>query len=102
MKSNFTRKLNIAALVIGFCASAVASQAMSAQNASPKYKADVPKSILIPDTVNTKLLGTLKFFDGMPSQATVEKAYDFLDVSREPEAFFSGVPGLPSTTSGSA
>ena len=58
----------------------------------PKYRADVPKSILTPDKVSTKLLGNLEFFDGMPSKATVEKSYDFLDVSRGVEAFLSGMP----------
>ena len=43
------------------------------QNAPPKYSADVPKSILTPDKVETKLLGTLEFSDGTPSKATVEK-----------------------------
>lgn len=42
--------------------------------------------------METKLLGTLDYFDGMPSKATVEKAYDFLDVSRGVEAFLSGMP----------
>ena len=57
-----------------------------------KYKADVPKSILTPDTVKTERLGTLKFFDGMPDKATVAKTYDFLDTARGVEAFLSGVP----------
>jgi hypothetical protein len=63
-----------------------------AQSASPKYKANVPESILTPAKMDTELLGPLEFFDGMPSKATVEKAYDFLDVSRGVEAFLSGVP----------
>ena len=60
--------------------------------ANPKYKADVPESILTPDKVETELLGSLDYFDGMPSKATVGKAYDFLDVSRGVEAFLSGMP----------
>jgi len=58
----------------------------------PKYSADVPKSLLTPDTVETKLLGTLDFFDGMPSDSTVAKAYDFLDLSRGVDAFLNGMP----------
>lgn len=60
--------------------------------AVPKYKAKVPPSILTPDTVPTEFLGTLNFFDGMPSQATVEKSYDFLDLARGTEAFLNGIP----------
>ena len=58
----------------------------------PKYKADVPASVTTPDKVHTDLLGDLEFFDGMPSKATVRKAYDFLDTSRGAEAFLNGIP----------
>ena len=59
---------------------------------TPKYAADVPESLLTPDKVKTEFLGTLKFFDGMPNEATVKKAYDFLDLSRGVEAFLNGMP----------
>ena len=45
----------------------------SAFAAEPKYKADVPKSLLTPDKVQTETLGELSFFDGMPSDATVNE-----------------------------
>ena len=35
-----------------------------------KFKADVPKSITTPDSVKARI-GTLKFFDGFPDEATV-------------------------------
>jgi len=57
-----------------------------------KYKADVPASVLTPDTVQTQLLGQLKFFDGMPDEDTIRKSYDFLDVARAAEAFLNGIP----------
>ena len=63
-----------------------------AQTAPPKYAADVPKSILTPDTVQTERLGTLHFFDGMPDAATVQKTYDNLDFLRGVEAFLNGIP----------
>ena len=58
----------------------------------PKYKADVPASIMTLDTVETERLGTLKIFDGMPDKETVKKVYDNLDFSRGVEAFLSGMP----------
>ena len=58
----------------------------------PKYAAKVPESVKTPDNVHTELLGDLEFFDGAPSKATVEKAYDFLDFSRGAEAFLKGIP----------
>ncbi len=59
---------------------------------SPRYSADVPDALLTPDKVKTDLLGNLEFFDGMPNESTVNKAYDFLDLSRGVEAFLNGMP----------
>ena len=67
-----------------------ASASVSAQ--TPMYKANVPASVTTPDKVRTELLGELNFFDGMPSKATVTKAYDFLDTARGVEAFLNGIP----------
>ena len=64
----------------------------SASAAEPKYKADVPKSLITPDKVQTELLGELEFTDGMPSEATVKKTYDFIDLSRAVDAFLNGIP----------
>lgn len=57
----------------------------------PKYSADVPSSVLTPDTVETRI-GTLKFFDGLPDDETVAKVYDNLDFSRGIDAFLAGMP----------
>ena len=91
MRHTILKALSPTFVTLALCATAIAAPAL-AQNTSPKYKADVPKSILTPDAVTTGLLGNLEFFDGMPSKATVEKSYDFLDVSRGVEAFLSGMP----------
>jgi len=64
----------------------------SASAAEPKYKADVPSSLITPDKVQTELLGELTFRDGMPSEATVRKTYDFIDLSRAVDAFLNGIP----------
>lgn len=37
----------------------------------PKMATDIPRSITTPDTVETRL-GTLRFFDGLPDEATVQ------------------------------
>ena len=70
-------------------ATALATQTWAAD---PKYKADVPASLITPDTVETKYLGDLKFVDGFPTDATLEKSYDFLDTSRAVQLFTSGIP----------
>lgn len=65
---------------------------MVAHGADAKFSAKVPDYVLTPDKVNTKAVGTLQFFDGMPDEATTEKVYDFVDLSRGVEAFISGIP----------
>jgi len=57
----------------------------------PKYSANVPQDIVTPSKVETRI-GTLNFFDGLPDEATVQKAYDQLDFSRGIQAFLSGIP----------
>jgi hypothetical protein len=48
----------------------------------------IPPEITTPDTVETRL-GTLKFFDGLPDQAPVEKVYDNLDFMRGVDVFLN-------------
>jgi len=57
----------------------------------PEFAADVPDNVLTPDIVNTKTLGKLEFFDGMPSEDTVQKAFDNLDLIRATTAFLDGM-----------
>ena len=45
----------------------------------------------IPDSVESRL-GTLKFFDGFPDDASVEKLYDNLDFQRAVQAYLLGLP----------
>jgi hypothetical protein len=54
----------------------------------PKYAASVPESVFTPGKVETKVLGDLEFFDGLPNEETTGKLYSFLDVS--PEGYGSG------------
>ena len=70
---------------------AVALPAWAQGSAEPKYSAKVPPSIQTPDTVQTRI-GTLKFFDGLPDEETVQKVYDQLDFARGVEAFMAGMP----------
>src|SRR5450432_990277 len=61
----------------------------------PKMKmtTDIPPAITTPDAVETRL-GTLKFFDGFPDDATTQIVYDNLDFQRGVQAFLSGMPGV--------
>jgi hypothetical protein len=85
--------MNVSRTLLRNAASALllmsASVAVSAEE--PKYKADVPGSILTPDSVKTRL-GTLRFKDGAPVDATVKTVYDNLDFMRGVQAFLDGMP----------
>ena len=53
-----------------------------------KMTTKIPPEITTPDSVETSL-GTLKFFDGLPDQDTVQKVYDNLDRMRGVDVFLN-------------
>lgn len=82
------RKNNINAGIVGLsfwvCAVAFAEK-------TPGYNHPIPSKIMTPDKVETSI-GTLEFFDGLPSAETVTTVYDNLDLLRGVETFLSGIP----------
>ena len=56
-----------------------------------KMTTDIPESITTPDRVETRI-GTLEFFDGIPTKETSNLVYDYLDFSRAMETFLNGIP----------
>jgi hypothetical protein len=77
----------IAATVPAALMAAPNSQASTA----PKMKmtTDIPASIITPDSVETRL-GTLKFKDGVPDNATAQKLFDEVDYVHAFEAVIGG------------
>ena len=53
---------------------------------------EIPAGVLTPDKVETSI-GTLEYFDGVPSKETSENVYDYLDKMRGVDAFMKGIPG---------
>lgn len=64
---------------------------MEAQQKKYRMTTDIPASITTPDLVETSL-GTLRFFDGYPDDATVQKVYDNLDFQRGVQAYLTALP----------
>ncbi len=56
-----------------------------------KYKTEIPTKILTPNHVDTRL-GDLEFYDGMPTNETLDKIYDNLDFMRGVDVFLNFVP----------
>ena len=48
---------------------------------------------MAPDKVKTSI-GTLNYFDGVPTEATAKTVYDYLDRSRAVEAFLNCIPAM--------
>lgn len=85
-------KLLVLTASIMIASGASVAPAHAAGPARYKMTTDIPAAITTPDTVETRL-GTLKFFDGFPDEATVEKVYDNLDFQRGVQAFLAAMPG---------
>ena len=61
------------------------------QTTTPGFNNKIPSKIMTPDKVETRI-GTLKFYDGIPIDDTVQKLYDNLDFSRGVEVFLNFIP----------
>ncbi|MAC19578.1 MAG: hypothetical protein CMJ23_07915 [Phycisphaerae bacterium] len=83
--------LIITALASLGCTGAGSSKKNTAQAVTPGFNHRIPESIMTPDKVETSI-GTLRFFDGMPTEKTVETVYDNLDRTRATEVFLDFVP----------
>lgn len=60
-------------------------------DATPGYNHTIPEKIMTLDRVETSV-GTLRFFDGMPDDATVDTLYNNLLLMRGVETFLNGIP----------
>ncbi len=67
--------------------------ALAAQPPKLKMTNDIPASITAPDKVKTSI-GTLKYFDGVPTEKTVATVYDYLDRSRAVNVYLNSIPAL--------
>jgi hypothetical protein len=79
-------------LIIAAVAAILATQAWAQ---SPKMKMTTPilEEITTPDKVETSI-GTLKFFDGVPTEKTVKTVYDNLDLMRGVEVYLNSLSGV--------
>ena len=87
-------RLGVGSLVMSAAVSATAQTKFGAR-AAPRMKmtTDIPSSITTPDRVQTRI-GSLKFFDGFPDKATVDKVYDNLDFQRGVQAYLAALPAV--------
>ena len=86
MKITLVRSI-LAAMIVSALA---LTSAFAADAPKMKMSTTIPPGIEMPDKVETRL-GTLKFFDGFPDDATVEKLYDNLDFQNAVQAYMLGL-----------
>ena len=65
--------------------------ALAAQSPKMKMTTDIPASLTAPNQVETSI-GSLEYFDGVPTNKTVETVYDYLDRSRAVNVFINSIP----------
>ena len=58
---------------------------------TPNFNTEIPPKIMTPDRVSTRI-GTLEFFDGMPTEATATMLLEHLTFLRGVEVFLSAIP----------
>lgn len=60
---------------------------------SPKMKmaTRIPQSIVTPDKMRSSI-GELSFVDGFPTEETIQKSYDYLDIMRAVDVFLNSIP----------
>ena len=86
-----TRSL-ITLAIAGLISSGLAATSL-AQPTKLKMTTDIPSSITASGKVETSI-GTLDYFDGVPSEKTVETVYDYLDRSRAVNVYLNSIPAL--------
>ncbi len=69
----------------------VMSLSATGEEPTPGFNNKIPEQILTPDKVETRI-GTLEFFDGIPTRETAALLYDNLDFLRGVETFLNGIP----------
>jgi hypothetical protein len=82
-------------VLIALSASPSSGQQTSGYQSPPEFKMStpIPPGIESPDKVETRL-GTLRFIDGFPDEATVTKVYDNLDFQRAVQAYLAALPAV--------
>jgi hypothetical protein len=74
------------------CATAPATREPPPEPPREQYD-PTPASLLTPDATESRI-GRLEFFDGLPSESTVDLLYDHLDFMRGVRAYLYALPGV--------
>jgi len=86
MKVSRIKQVTAGIFAVTLCAVAVQA------GTTYKMTTPIPENIMTPDKVKTSI-GTLRFFDGVPTKKTAKLTQEFLFKARGVDAFLKGIPG---------
>ncbi|WNC67099.1 DUF1254 domain-containing protein [Thalassotalea nanhaiensis] len=90
--AKFSKKLTTLAVTIALVASfLIPAQSMAKEQPTKGFNEIIPTEIMTPGTVETRI-GDLKFYDGIPTDETLQKVYDNLDFIRGVDVFLNFIP----------
>ena len=85
----------LGSLVLTSCNQDTAKTSTESHSAQevPKMKmtTDIPEGINTPNALETKTLGQLEFFDGVPTPQTEQEVYDYIDLHNAVDAYVKGI-----------
>ena len=77
--------------ILGIIMCSILASIAFAKDVTSGFTEKIPTNIMTPDKVETRI-GELNFYDGIPTQATLEKVYDNLDFIRGVDVFMNFIP----------
>ena len=78
-------------IVVAFVATLFSAGAAVAERPTPGFNYKIPECIMTPNLVKTSI-GTMQFYDGLPTKRTAQKTFDYLKTARAVQVFLSAIP----------
>lgn len=77
--------------IVSILTGTVFAETAQSGDVTPGFNHKIPAEIMTPNKVETRI-GELNFYDGIPTQATLDKVYDNLDFIRGIDVFLNFIP----------
>jgi hypothetical protein len=83
--------LAVSSFLLTACATPTTSTTSTSNEVTPGFDYKIPEQIMTPNKVKTRI-GDLNFYDGIPTQQTVDLVFDNLDFMRGVDVFLNFIP----------
>ncbi len=85
------KRLKQTTAILAVAMSILVAHVVYASEPTPGFNQKIPTEIMTPDKVKTRI-GELNFYDGIPTEDTLQKVYDNLDFVRGIDVFLNFIP----------